>query len=72
MADKTTTLEEAVAHVRDGMTVGIGGCGLELRSMTKERTALYRDVFVIDRTAPVVTIGPPFAGSGLIRISGHA
>ena len=24
------------------------GCGLELRSMTKERTALYRDVFVVD------------------------
>jgi mono/diheme cytochrome c family protein len=24
------------------------GCGLELRSMTKERTALFRDVFVVD------------------------
>ena len=24
------------------------GCGLELRSMSKERTALYRDVFVVD------------------------
>jgi len=24
------------------------GCGLELRSMTKERTALYRDVFVVN------------------------
>jgi hypothetical protein len=24
------------------------GCGLELRSMTKDRTALYRDVFVVD------------------------
>jgi cytochrome c553 len=24
------------------------GCGLELRNMTKDRTALYRDVFVVD------------------------
>ena len=26
------------------------GCGLELRSMSKERTALYRDVFIVDLT----------------------
>ena len=33
MADKTTTLEEAVAHVRDGMTVGIGGWGSRRKPM---------------------------------------
>ncbi|MGE0812341.1 MAG: PSD1 and planctomycete cytochrome C domain-containing protein [Vicinamibacterales bacterium] len=45
------------------------GCSLELRSMTKERTALFRDVFVVDlRTEGMVpgTRRPP----GLLRFSG--
>ena len=33
MADKRTTLDEAVAQVRSGMTIGIGGWGSRRKPM---------------------------------------
>ena len=45
------------------------GCGLELRSMTKERTALYRDVFVVNLETDVQVPGQP-GKPGLLRFRG--
>ena len=45
------------------------GCGLELRSMTKERTALYRDVFVIDLRDDGMAPGER-TNPGLLRFRG--
>lgn len=46
------------------------GCGLELRSMSKERTALYRDVFVVDLTDEGLPgMGQP-GKPGLLRFRG--
>ena len=45
------------------------GCGLELRSMSKERVALYRDVFVVDLTTDSFIPGQRSA-PGLLRFRG--
>src|SRR5688572_11642292 len=45
------------------------GCGLELRSMTKERTALYRDVFVVNLETDVPIPGQ-MPKPALLRFSG--
>jgi cytochrome c553/mono/diheme cytochrome c family protein len=45
------------------------GCGLELRSMTKERTALYRDVFVVDLESDSFVPGQE-PKPGLLRFRG--
>jgi mono/diheme cytochrome c family protein len=46
------------------------GCGLELRSMTKERTALYRDVFVVNLSdEDLPGVGQP-GKPGLLRFRG--
>jgi mono/diheme cytochrome c family protein len=45
------------------------GCGLELRSATKERTALYRDVFVLDLETDNMVLGQP-PKPGLLRFRG--
>ncbi len=45
------------------------GCGLELRSMGKERTALFRDVFVIDLRTDVMVMGQR-STPGLLRFRG--
>ncbi|MEZ5293911.1 MAG: PSD1 and planctomycete cytochrome C domain-containing protein [Vicinamibacterales bacterium] len=44
------------------------GCSLELRSMTKERTALFRDVFVVDLRTDAMA--PGRRTPGLLRFSG--
>ena len=45
------------------------GCGLELRSMTKDRTALYRDVFVLDLETDAMVLGE-MPKPGLLRFRG--
>jgi hypothetical protein len=45
------------------------GCGLELRSMTKDRTALYRDVFVVDLRSDSFVPGQR-SSPGLLRFRG--
>lgn len=45
------------------------GCGLELRSMTKDRTALYRDVFVVDLRTDSFVPGQR-STPGLLRFRG--
>jgi Protein of unknown function (DUF1549)/Protein of unknown function (DUF1553)/Planctomycete cytochrome C len=45
------------------------GCGLELRAMTKERTALYRDAFVVDLRTDSFVPGQRSA-PGLLRFRG--
>ena len=45
------------------------GCGLELRSMTKDRTALYRDVFVVDLRSDSFIPGQR-SNPGLLRFRG--
>jgi hypothetical protein len=45
------------------------GCGLELRSMTKDRTALYRDVFVVNLETDVPIPGQ-MPKPALLRFSG--
>lgn len=45
------------------------GCGLELRSMTKDRTALYRDVFVLDLRTDGMVVGQRTT-PGLLRFRG--
>ena len=58
MSDKRTTLEEAVAHLRSGMTIGIGGWGSRRKPMAFVRAMLRTDV--TDLT--VVTYGGPDLG----------
>ncbi len=58
MADKRTTLEDAVAHVRSGMTIGIAGWGSRRKPMAFVRALLRTDV--TDLT--VVTYGGPDLG----------
>ena len=58
MTDKRTTLDEAVAQVRSGMTVGIGGWGSRRKPMAFIRALLRTDV--TDLT--VVTYGGPDLG----------
>lgn len=58
MTDKRTTLDEAVAQLRSGMTVGIGGWGSRRKPMAFVRAMLRSDV--TDLT--VVTYGGPDLG----------
>lgn len=58
MSDKTTTLDEAVASVESGMTIGIGGWGSRRKPMALVRALLRTDV--TDLT--VVTYGGPDLG----------
>jgi len=56
--DKRTTEREAVAELRDGMTIGIGGWGLRRKPMSIVREILRSDV----KDLTVVTYGGPDAG----------
>jgi len=56
--DKRTTEREAVAELRDGMTIGIGGWGSRRKPMSIVREILRTDV----RDLTVVTYGGPDAG----------
>ena len=58
MSDKRTTLDEAVAAVESGMTIGIGGWGSRRKPMAFVRALLRTDV--TDLT--VVTYGGPDIG----------
>lgn len=58
MADKTTTLEEAVSHVRDGMTVGIGGWGSRRKPMAFVRALVRSGV----KDLTIVSYGGPDVG----------
>ncbi|MBV9090546.1 MAG: CoA transferase subunit A [Mycobacteriaceae bacterium] len=58
MSDKRTTLDHAVAQLRSGMTVGIGGWGSRRKPMAFVRAMLRSDV--TDLT--VVTYGGPDIG----------
>ena len=58
MADKRTTLEDAVASIESGMTIGIGGWGSRRKPMAFVRALLRTDV--TDLT--VVTYGGPDLG----------
>jgi glutaconate CoA-transferase, subunit A len=58
MSDKRTTLHEAVAQLRSGMTIGIGGWGSRRKPMAFVRAILRSDV--ADLT--VVTYGGPDIG----------
>ncbi|MCT7369149.1 CoA transferase subunit A [Mycolicibacterium llatzerense] len=58
MADKTTTLEAAVAEIESGMTIGIGGWGSRRKPMAFIRALLRTDA--TDLT--VVTYGGPDLG----------
>ncbi len=56
--DKRTTEKEAVAELRDGMTIGIGGWGSRRKPMSIVREILRTDL----RDLTVVTYGGPDAG----------
>ena len=58
MTDKRTTLDDAVAQLRSGMTIGIGGWGSRRKPMAFVRAILRTDV--TDLT--VVTYGGPDIG----------
>jgi acyl CoA:acetate/3-ketoacid CoA transferase alpha subunit len=58
MTDKTTTLDDAVASVESGMTVGIGGWGSRRKPMAFVRALLRTDV--TDLT--IVSYGGPDVG----------
>lgn len=58
MSDKRTTLDEAVADIANGMTIGIGGWGSRRKPMAFVRALLRTDV--TDLT--VVTYGGPDLG----------
>ena len=44
MASKVTTLDDAVAELRDGMTIGIGGWGSRRKPMAFVRAILRTGV----------------------------
>ena len=55
MADKRTTLDEAVSQLRSGMTIGIGGWGSRRKPMAFVRALLRTNV----KDLTVVTyVGP--------------
>ena len=56
--DKRTTEREAVAELRDGMTIGIGGWGSRRKPMSIVREILRTDL----KDLTVVTYGGPDAG----------
>ncbi len=58
MSDKLTTLEEAVATISDGMTIGIGGWGSRRKPMALVRALLRTDV----KDLTVVAYGGPDVG----------
>ena len=58
MTDKRTTLDEAIASIESGMTIGIGGWGSRRKPMAFVRALLRTDV--TDLT--VVTYGGPDLG----------
>ncbi|MCV7346873.1 cholesterol ring-cleaving hydrolase subunit IpdA [Mycolicibacterium rhodesiae] len=58
MSDKQTTLDEAVAVVESGMTIGIGGWGSRRKPMALVRALLRTDV----TNLTVVTYGGPDLG----------
>ena len=58
MADKRMTLEEVVAELRDGMTVGIGGWGARRKPMALVRAILRSDL----RDLTIVSYGGPDVG----------
>jgi acyl CoA:acetate/3-ketoacid CoA transferase alpha subunit len=58
MSDKRTTLDETVAGLRDGMTIGIGGWGSRRKPMAFVRAILRTDV----KNLTVVTYGGPDIG----------
>jgi glutaconate CoA-transferase, subunit A len=58
MRDKRTNLDDAVAQLRSGMTIGIGGWGSRRKPMAFVRAFLRSDV--TDLT--VVTYGGPDLG----------
>ena len=64
--DKRTTLEEAVAAIESGMTIGIGGWGSRRKPMAFVRALLRTDV----RDLTVVTYGGP--DTGLLCSAGKA
>ena len=67
MADKRTTAEEAVAELRDGMTVGIGGWGSRRKPMSLVRAILrssLTDLTVVSYGGPDVGL---LAAAGKVR-----
>ncbi len=58
MADKRTTLDEAVAQLRSGMTIGIGGWGSRRKPMAFVHAILRTDV----KDLTVVTYSGPDLG----------
>jgi glutaconate CoA-transferase subunit A len=58
MPDKRTTIEEIVAGVRDGMTIGIGGWGSRRKPMALVRALCRSDV----KDLTVVSYGGPDVG----------
>jgi glutaconate CoA-transferase subunit A len=58
MKDKRTTVDEAVAGLRDGMTIGIGGWGSRRKPMALVRAILRTPV----RDLTVVSFGGPDVG----------
>jgi acyl CoA:acetate/3-ketoacid CoA transferase alpha subunit len=58
MANKVTTLDAAVAELRDGMTIGIGGWGSRRKPMAFVRAILRTEV----KDLTVVTYGGPDLG----------
>jgi len=58
MTDKRTTLDAAVAELRDGMTIGIGGWGSRRKPMAFVRAILRTSV----KDLTVVTYGGPDVG----------
>ncbi|MBB4856120.1 acyl CoA:acetate/3-ketoacid CoA transferase alpha subunit [Mycobacteroides chelonae] len=58
MADKRTTLDEVVAELRSGMTIGLGGWGSRRKPMAFVRAILRSDI----KDLTVVTYGGPDLG----------
>ena len=58
MSDKRTTLDEAVASIESGMTIGIGGWGSRRKPMAFVRALLRTDV----KDLTVVSYGGPDVG----------
>ncbi|WP_078294640.1 CoA-transferase [Mycobacterium sp. D16R24] len=58
MSDKTTTLDEVVAELRSGMTIGLGGWGSRRKPMAFVRAILRSDI----KNLTVVTYGGPDLG----------
>ena len=65
MSDKRTTLDEAVASIESGMTVGIGGWGSRRKPMALVRAILRTDL----KDLTIVSYGGPDVG--LLIAGGH-